>query len=273
MRLVSVHLHPVKSLGGVAPSRAVVEPWGLRHDRRWLVLRPDGGKVTGSARPALLGLTAAPGTGAVTLTDRDGASLTVAEPVDGPSAPTAVSRLDSVRLAAAEAHDWLSARLGQPVRLAWLDDPRRRPMSAAHGGLPGEPLNLSDAGPLLVTTMPSLRRLRDWIAQGAAERGEPTPQPLAMARFRPTVVLDGPFEAFAEDGWSRVRIGAVDFRVSERCDRCSVTLVDPVTLAGGKEPIRTLARHRRHDGKTWFGVRLVPLTTGEIRVGDECHAT
>ncbi|WP_341844961.1 MOSC domain-containing protein [Micromonospora marina] len=87
------------------------------------------------------------------------------------------------------------------------------------------------------------------------------------------MVLDGPAEPFAEDGWSRVRIGAVDFRVSERCDRCSVTLIDPETLATGKEPIRTLSRHRRHDGKTWFGIRLVPLTTGEIRVGDECEAT
>ncbi|MFJ1539884.1 MOSC domain-containing protein [Micromonospora chalcea] len=267
-RLVSTHLYPVKSLGGVDVDRAEVQPWGLRHDRRWVVLRPDGGKVTSSALPALLGLTAVPGPGSITLTARDGASLTVAEPVDGPPVGTDVSRLDTVRLAADDAHDWLSARLGRPVRLAWLDDPRRRPMSAEHGGRPGDPLNLSDAGPLLVATAPSLRRLRDWIVEGALERGEPAPEPLAMARFRPTVVLDGPFEPFAEDGWTYVRVGAVDFRVSERCDRCSVTLLDPQTLTSGKEPIRTLARHRRHDGKTWFGVRLVPLTTGEIRVGD-----
>ncbi|WP_435123018.1 MOSC domain-containing protein [Micromonospora tulbaghiae] len=272
-RLASVHLYPVKSLGGVDVDRADVQPWGLRHDRRWVVLRPDGGKLGSAALPALLGLTAAPGPGSITLTARDGSTLTVTEPVDGPPVATDVSRLDTVRLAADEAHDWLSARLGRPVRLAWLDDPRRRPMSAEHGGGPGDPLNLSDAGPLLVATLPSLRRLRDWIVEGALERGEPAPEPLAMARFRPTVVLDGPVEPFAEDGWTRVRIGAVDFRVSERCDRCSVTLIDPETLASGKEPIRTLARHRRHDGKTWFGVRLVPLSTGEIRVGDECEAT
>jgi hypothetical protein len=47
-----------------------------------------------------------------------------------------------------------------------------------------------------------------------------------------------------------------------------MTTVDPVTLAGGKEPIRTLARYRRWDRKTWFGTRLVPLGTGTIRVGD-----
>ncbi|MFI5833650.1 MOSC domain-containing protein [Micromonospora sp. NPDC051300] len=273
MRLVSTHVHPVKSLGGVDVDHATVEPWGLRHDRRWLLLRPDGEVLTARTAPRMLGLTATPGPGSITLRDRDGASLTVAEPVDGPPAATALSRLDTLRLAAGEAHDWLGERLGQPVRLGWLDDPRRRPVSATHGGRPGDPLNLSDAGPLLVATLPSLRRLRDWIVEGALERGEPAPDPLPMARFRPTVVLDGPVAPFAEDDWSRVRIGTVDFRAAERCDRCSLTLVDPVTLVPGREPIRTLARHRRQDGKTWFGVRLIPLTTGEIRVGDPVVAS
>ncbi len=44
--------------------------------------------------------------------------------------------------------------------------------------------------------------------------------------------------------------------------------IEPTTLAGGKEPIRTLARHRRWDRKTWFGTRLVPMGTGTIFVGD-----
>ncbi|WBB76589.1 MOSC domain-containing protein [Micromonospora sp. WMMD1128] len=268
MRLVSTHIHPVKSLAGVDVDRATVEPWGLRHDRRWMLLQPDGGVLTARAAPRMLGLTAVPGPGSVTLTDSGGASLTVAEPVHGPPAATSLSRLDTVRLAAGEAHDWLSERLDRQVRLGWLDDPRRRPVSTAHGGRPGDPLNLSDAGPLLVATLPSLRRLRDWIVEGALERGEPAPDPLPMARFRPTVVLDGPVEPFAEDGWTRLRIGTVDFRVADRCDRCELTLIDPVTFTRGKEPIRTLARHRRQDGKVWFGVWLIPVTTGEIRVGD-----
>ncbi|MFI7072903.1 MOSC domain-containing protein [Micromonospora sediminicola] len=272
MRLASVHLYPVKSLGGVDVDRAVVEPWGLRHDRRWVLLQPDGGTLTARTAPGMLGLTAVPDAGSITLTDRDGTSLTVAEPVHGPPVATSVSRLDTVRLAGDDAHDWLSARLGRPVRLGWLDDPRRRPVSTDHGGRVGDPLNLSDAGPLLVTTAPSLRRLRDWIVEGALERGEPAPDPLPMARFRPSVVLDGPVAPFVEDGWTGLRIGAVDFRFAERCDRCQLTLIDPVTLTSGKEPIRTLARHRRQDGRTWFGVRLIPLGGGEIQVGDPVTA-
>ena len=82
------------------------------------------------------------------------------------------------------------------------------------------------------------------------------------------VVIDGE-EPFAEDEWPTVRIGGVDFRTAETCDRCVMATFDPETLAGGKEPIRTLARHRRWDGKTWFGTRLVPLGSGDISLGDE----
>ncbi len=82
---------------------------------------------------------------------------------------------------------------------------------------------------------------------------------LDMLRFRPNVVVDGdPDQPFAEDAWPFVQLGEVRFRVSGVCDRCVMTTIDPVSLARGKEPIRTLAKHRRWDGKTWFGVWLVP---------------
>ena len=94
-----------------------------------------------------------------------------------------------------------------------------------------------------------------------------------MLRFRPNVVIDGdPGEPFAEDAWPFVDLGDVRFRVTAICDRCVMTTVDPVTLARGKEPIRTLAKHRKWDGKTWFGILLVPVlepgSAGVIAVGD-----
>ena len=76
--------------------------------------------------------------------------------------------------------------------------------------------------------------------------------------------------AWAEDGWRRIRIGAVRFRVVKGCDRCVIPTTDPDTVARGKEPIATLAKHRRWDGATWFGMQLIPDTRGvTINVGDE----
>jgi hypothetical protein len=89
-----------------------------------------------------------------------------------------------------------------------------------------------------------------------------------MERFRPNVVLDGDLEPFAEDDWVEVQVGEVRLRVSEPCDRCPVPGIDPATQQVTGEPLRTLARHRRRDGRTWFGIRLVPVTTGAVRVGD-----
>jgi hypothetical protein len=37
----------------------------------------------------------------------------------------------------------------------------------------------------------------------------------------------------------------MSFRLADHCDRCKITLIEPDTLERGKEPLRTLAWHRR----------------------------
>jgi len=203
----------------------------------------------------------------VRLVAPDGSTIDVRAPVTGQFAPTSISRLGFVRLAEPAVNDWLSTQLSSPVRLGWLDDPCRRPVSRAHGGLEGEPLNLADAGPLLLTSVTSLRQLNEWMDQSPEQSEQPS-RHAVMARFRPNVVVEGIDEPFAEDGWKRVRIGEVRLRQAEQCDRCMMTLIDPDTLAQGKEPLRSLARHRRRGGKVWFGIRLIPESIGRVAVGD-----
>ena len=188
--------------------------------------------------------------------------VVVHEPHDGPRVAVTLSRVGWATGCPAHVDHWLSRALARPARLVWLDDPERRSVSANHGGRPGDPLSLADAAPVLLTTSASLAALNTWLAD---EQGH---EPLPMERFRPTLVVDGDLEPFAEDGWQRVRVGDVVLRFAERCDRCVMTTVDLATLRTGAEPTRTLARHRRRDGKVWFGVRLVPEAVGEIAVGD-----
>jgi hypothetical protein len=38
-----------------------------------------------------------------------------------------------------------------------------------------------------------------------------------------------------------------------------MTRIDPQSLAIGKEPLRTVVRHRLWAGKTWFDIRLIPV--------------
>jgi uncharacterized protein YcbX len=144
-----------------------------------------------------------------------------------------------------------------------MDDPAtRRPVDPGYA-LPGETVGLADGYPLLLTSEASLEALNSLIAQGdRAVEG-----PLPMNRFRPNVVVAGT-AAWAEDDWSRIAIGEVTFRVAKMCGRCVVTTIDQGTAERGKEPLRTLARHRRIGGRLVFGQNLVPSSPGTVRVGD-----
>ncbi len=263
VRVESIHLYPVKATGPVTVTSAAVDLAGLRHDRRWAIVDPTGVRLNATTHDALLGVTATPDDGgALRLSANGRADLDVAVPIGGVQIPVDVARLPTAVDAGDAGAEWFSSLLGEPVRLVWQDEPARRPISESHGGLGGEPLSLADAGPLLLTSTASLAQLNDWIA---ADHG---PQPMVMRRFRPNVVVGGDLAAFVEDNWGNVEIGGVAYRFAEHCDRCVVTTIDPHTLEHGKEPIRTLARHRKWDGKTWFGIRIIPISTGMLAVGD-----
>ncbi|MDN5765286.1 MAG: MOSC domain-containing protein [Humibacillus sp.] len=269
IRVVGLHLYPVKSLAGVAVDQAAVSRQGLLGDRRWAVVDPTGENVTAREVHLMLGLRAEPTEqGGIRLLDRHGATATVAPPREASPIAVLFSGQDAARPAGRVADDWLSERLGQPVRLVWQDDQTHRPIQPEMGGRSGDTSSLADAAPVHVTTEASLRRLNEWLAESDVD-------PLGHDRFRPNVVLDGD-EPFAEDGWRRVRIGEVDFRYTMACDRCVMATIDRQALATAKEPIRTLARHRRWEGSTWFGIRLtpvLPLPPGAVlAVGDKVVA-
>jgi uncharacterized protein YcbX len=263
IKLTGVWRYPVKSCRGERLSASVVEPWGLAGDRRWMIVDADGVAITGREYPPLVLVTPSLDGDAIRLSSPGLPDLTV--PVPEPSAgcglvPVTVwnSELDAAP-AGDEASEWLGKIVSEPVRLVYLDDPTRRPTNPDYS-LPEDRVSFADGYPLLLTSTESLAGLNEWIAAGPHAAEGPVP----MTRFRPSVVVSGA-RAWAEDGWRRLRIGDVAFRVSKGCDRCVFTTVDPDTAVKGKEPLATLARHRRWDKKVWFGVNLIP---DEPRPGD-----
>ncbi|MCT7356653.1 MOSC domain-containing protein [Streptomyces sp. 15-116A] len=265
-RLHSIHVHPVKAFRSLSLPEVAVEPWGPAGDRRWMLI-DDGGKVVTQRQQPRLALAAAeplPG-GGVLLSAPGMEPLAVPAPRPGGTIRVEIFN-DKVEAAPAEdpaVHAWCSAYLGIDVRLVHLDDPATRRPVDPEFALPGETVTFADGFPLLLTSTASLDALNSLIAEGdhAAEG------PLPMSRFRPNVVVDGT-AAWAEDGWSRVTIGEVAFRVAKPCGRCVVTTTDQSTAERGKEPLHSLGRHRRLGGKLVFGQNLVPLSPGTIRVGD-----
>jgi uncharacterized protein len=273
IRLDGLHLHPVKSTAVRPVLHGDVEPWGLAGDRRWMVVDATGECVTAREEHRLLTITAhtvATDAGllaALRLTAPGVEPIDVDEPL-GPALPVTVHGRGLEGVAAPdEAGAWFGGLLGRDdLRLVHVHSPR--PLSPTHAR-PGEATAFADAYPVTLASAASLRRLRDWVAETALERGEAPRAPLVVERFRPNLVVDGDLDPFEEDGWRRVRVGPVEFRVVKPVDRCVLTTIEPSTLERGHEPIRTLAKHRKWDGATWFAVQLVPESRGVVRVGDE----
>ncbi|MGW0363012.1 MOSC domain-containing protein [Streptomyces sp. NPDC002990] len=266
MYVQSLHVHPVKSLAGTAPDAMAVEPWGPAGDRRWALVDSAGAVITQRQQPRLALAAARPwGDGGVVVSAPGMADLRVEVPGAGPLETVLLfgKKVETVAAASAAA-DWFGAYLGSPARLVHLDDPAvRRPVDPDYA-LPGETVSLADGYPLLMTTLASLDVLNSLIAQG----DHPQEGPLPMNRFRPNVVVSGA-EAWAEDGWRRLAIGDAVFRGARECGRCIVTTTDQSTAERGKEPLKTLALHRRIGKSLAFGRQLVPVRTGTVRVGDE----
>jgi uncharacterized protein len=255
----SLWIHPVKSCAPAPVHDALVEVRGLRNDRRWMVVAPDGRFLTGRQCPKLVLLRAVPEGLDVRLDAPGMTTLHVRRPSrDGARLGVAIWKDHVDALACApQADAWLGEFLGRPVRLVYMDDAAVRGVDP-HYGWAGDEVSFADGYPLLLVSQGSLDLLNTKLLV-----------PVPMARFRPNIVVRG-CAAHAEDGWRRITVGMVEFEVVKPCTRCVFTTVDTTRgeFDGGGEPLNTLKSYRRGERGVTFGQNLIPRTTGNIRVGD-----
>jgi uncharacterized protein len=277
LRLRQVNVHPLKSGAIRTVSSASVHASGLADDRSWMVVDATGRLVSAREAPRLLTIVAdTPETdpalvSGLRLRAPGMPDLEVAIPAGEATDVRLFSLHLRALLAGTDADQWLRDVLGRDdVRLVWCHEPSRRTLEPGFSR-PGDHTAFADSFPVTIASLASLRRLDDWIVERSLELGEEPPAPLPVERFRANLVVDGD-EPFGEDGWSRVVVGDVTFRVGKPVGRCVMATIDPVTLTSSKEPTRTLARYRLVDGSTLFAVHLVPEAPGRVSVGDEVGA-
>jgi uncharacterized protein YcbX len=250
-------LYPVKSCSGVSVERARVGATGFDLDRRWMVVGSDGRFVSQREQPRLALVRTKIGADRLLLEAPGLRVLAVPfEREPGPTVRVAVWKDESAALDEGRAAgEWFSAHLGISTRLVRLADDDARPLGAP-SAQPGDRLSFADAYPFLLLSEASLDGLNRRLSL-----------PLPMDRFRPNIVITG-CGPHAEDGWRRVRIGEVDFRVAKPCARCVITTTNQKTGERGREPLHTLATYRLQDGEVLFGQNLVHGGRGVVRVGD-----
>jgi uncharacterized protein YcbX len=272
--LAALHLHPIKSCGGLAPDAALLIETGLEFDRAWMVVDERGDMLTQRQLPrmALIQPTLrrsdmvlrAPGMLALHIAlDTVEAAARVRVWADE------VQAYDMGALAA----QWFSDFLGRHARLVRFDPEQKRLSSREWAGSIDAENAFADGFPLLVTSTASLADLNARLAA----RGRP---PVTMQRFRPNLVLDG-LQAFDEDHIDEVTIGAdgdtVRIKLVKPCVRCTIPGVDPATGMQGHEPGDTLAGFRadaRMGGGITFGMNAVIVEGFErtLRVGQPAVA-
>jgi uncharacterized protein YcbX len=262
MRLGGLYRYPVKSCAPLPTEAAVVEPRGLAHDRRWMVVDSGGKFITGRELPRLTLVRAEPAAGGGLSLQAPGmAPLLLEVPRGDARLPVTVWKSDVLaRPCDAAADGWLSAFLGRPVRLVHMAGDVHRPMTSSQAQ-PGDEVSFADAYPLLLITRAAVDLLDTKLEHSVS--------PL---RFRPNLIIDGA-PAHAEDGWSRIRVGDVEFEVGKACVRCVFTTVDPERgeRDADGQPLKTLIGYRRGPEGVTFGRNLIPRTRGTIRLGDPVH--
>jgi len=257
IRLTGLNTYPIKSARGIPLDESAVDEFGLRYDRRWMVV-DEAGVFLSQRSHSRLAL--------VVPSIRDGTLQ-----VDAPGMPTLQTPLHPTNTVATSvtvwddttpatwvgdrAAEWFSDFLGCACTLVHMADQVVRPADPAFAP-PGVRVSFADGFPFLLISEESLANLNRRLAE-----------PIPMNRFRPNLVVAGG-EPHAEDGWGRIEIGGVRLQVVKPCARCLVTTTDQDTGERGKEPLGTLATYRKVGGEVMFGQNVVHENTGRLRVGD-----
>jgi uncharacterized protein len=257
LRLSGINIYPIKSARGIALERSEVDEFGLRYDRRWMVVDRSGQFLSQRSHSRLALVVPSICDGALRV-DAPGMSTLELSLAPSPTVATSVTVWNDTCAATwlgEKAANWFSDFLGSACSLVHMDADVVRPANPAFAP-PGSRVSFADGLPFLLISEESLADLNRRLAE-----------PLPMNRFRPNLVVAGG-EPYQEDGWSRIEIGGVRLSVVKPCGRCLVTTTDQTTGERGKEPLRTLATYRKRDGEVMFGQNAVHQNSGHLRVGD-----
>lgn len=258
-----IRVYPVKSTAGLDLTSTQVEGYGLRHDRRFMLVDEKGEFLSARRFPKMLGLSCTPLENGIRVAGSEGETITV----DAPTRTTTEAfMLWKASVAAVEvspvASDWFSAYLSIRCRLVSVPS-----FPEAGQGFDVDPTteaaSFVDSKPVLIVSRSALEALNARVGED-----------LSIERFRPNIVVDA-CSPHAEDTWTGIRVGNVDFEIVGPCERCVLTMYNPKTFERHPQfqPIRALGEYRRNArGRVTFGVYAIPRSVGRIAVGDPVTA-
>jgi hypothetical protein len=254
--LSAITIYPIKSCRALSLQESAIDRFGLVHDRRFMIVGPDGVALTQRDHPRLTLLDVRPVRTGLELKAPFLGSLEV--PFTDPTRARRTVRIWDDTVQAEDCGDeaalFLERYLGATCRLVHMHNGFRRDVDGRYRRHEDDQTGFQDGYPFLLASEASLRDL--------SERAR---MRLTMNRFRSNLVVAGA-QPYEEDTWKTIRIGSRVFHVVKPCARCVVTTIDPATGETGREPLATLATYRRNEkGDVLFAQNLLH-EPGEGRV-------
>lgn len=260
MHLSSLYRFPLKSASADALEEGWCDELGLSGDRRWMVVDAASGKFLTQRVLPRMALLEARWQGETALLLSAPLMDPMFVPVPGSGSATRGVLIWRESLQAADAGDtaaaWLTRLVDRPCRLVYLPTGQGIQIDQDFAR-PGEKTGFSDGFPFLLIGQRSLDDLSARVGQLLDAR-----------RFRPNLIVAGS-APYAEDGWRRIRIGDIEFRVVKPCSRCIIPTINPLNgeKAADREPLATLMTYRKGEGGVFFGQNLIAEGTGSLKVG------
>lgn len=264
--VTELNFYPLKSARGISRPRVRLGATGFEWDRHWMVVRGDGAFLTQRTHPALARIATELTAAGLVLSAAGSRALVL--PLEPQGAPRTVriwkdtcDGLDQGDEAAA----WVSAIVGEPVRVVRTAAVPARRANPEYAGPQPAPLAFPDGYPVLVCNRGSLDDLNSRL-----------PEPLPMERFRPNLVLEG-LAPFAEDRVASLEIGPITLTLVKPCTRCIIPSTDQRTGIRGFDPLpvlRTFRFDRKLLGVTFGENAIITRGAGEfLEVGAQCRVT
>jgi uncharacterized protein YcbX len=234
VRVVEMHIFPVKSCAGMAVTSARLLPTGFEYDREWVIIRKSDSKVmTMRECSSLKKLVASVDTSLQLLVLRFPGKAEISVPLGWAAEAGAEEQLVSLwdisgtvkPFGDAAVHQWLTELINENLSsgacdsyfLARIGSTLRNPGLGPDRPIVPEEQRIAfqNCTSVHVTSVPSLEALRTSV-------GDPS---INSLRFRPNIVVDGG-DPYDEDTWDEFSVGTVPMKTAKLCDRCTIPTIN-----------------------------------------------
>jgi uncharacterized protein YcbX len=263
IKLTELYVYPVKSLAGIALEKAELDSFGIKFDRRWMIVDENGIFLTQRSHPQMALIKASIINNQLLLEYKD-KKISVPENIQVHSDIYVTVWKDSfyAKHVCSEVDLFLSEALNLSCRLVYMNPEVKRQIDREYA--PEQHyVSFSDAFPFLLANQASLDELNLHLSQKAE-----------MRRFRPNIVING-CDSFSEDEFESFSINQVRFKSVKKCSRCPVPTINPKTgVKDNPQILSILSKFRKENNKVYFGQNLIYESPENVKkltlnIGDE----